>query len=751
MTKKNIYILISILILFAFAAFLVLPIDGDRLGRKGFLLGLDVQGGSHLVYEADLTKKDPSQTDEQVMDGVIQKIERRVNAYGVTEPLIQREGTNRIIVQLPGIKNIDEAVKLIGQVALLEFKETTPDASGQPKRNEAGDIIWKTATATGSDGIEKELTGKYLKPNSKVVLQRNTNVPEVAFEWNDEGAVLFEQITKRNLQKPLGIFLDNQLISDPTVQAVIKSSGVITGPEIKEAQTLSIQLNSGSLDVPLTVVQRMDVDATLGADSLKKSLYAGFVGLALVALFMLIYYRLPGLLAICALLVYGSVSLAIFKMIPVTLTLPAIAGFIISIGMAVDANVLVFERMKEELRSGRTLGAAVEEGFRRAWPSIRDSNISTFITCLILYWFGGTFGAFMVQGFAITLFLGVVVSMFSALIVTRTFLRVLVGSRVVTSLSAYGVSLPVSSIPMTTKLAAPVKKAGVLDFVGKKKWFFLASAVIIIPGVISLGIFHLKPGVDFSSGTAMTIHLSEEVDQSQLRQAFTDLGYSEAIIQHTGTGDYLVRVPAVTAEEKTALTDGLAKKTGKEVTVRDFYAVSPVVAGETAGNAIIAVAAAAIGILLYIAFAFRKMPNSFRWGTCAVVALIHDVLLVLGVFSILGWALGVEVDAMFITAMLTVVGYSVHDTIVVFDRIRENMTKNGNRDFEATVNSGIVETLARSLNTSLTVILVVLALFLLGGTTIHFFTLALLIGVITGTYSSIGNASQLLVVWQKGK
>jgi len=751
MTKKNIYILISILILFAFAAFLVLPIDGDRLGRKGFLLGLDVQGGSHLVYEADLTKKDPSQTDEQVMDGVIQKIERRVNAYGVTEPLIQREGTNRIIVQLPGIKNIDEAVKLIGQVALLEFKETTLDASGQPKRNEAGDIIWKTATATGSDGIEKELTGKYLKPNSKVVLQRNTNVPEVAFEWNDEGAVLFEQVTKRNLQKPLGIFLDNQLISDPTVQAVIKSSGVITGPEIKEAQTLSIQLNSGSLDVPLTVVQRMDVDATLGADSLKKSLYAGFVGLALVALFMLIYYRLPGLLAICALLVYGSVSLAIFKMIPVTLTLPAIAGFIISIGMAVDANVLVFERMKEELRSGRTLGAAVEEGFRRAWPSIRDSNISTFITCLILYWFGGTFGAFMVQGFAITLFLGVVVSMFSALIVTRTFLRVLVGSRVVTSLSAYGVSLPVSSIPMTTKLAAPVKKAGILDFVGKKKWFFLASAVIIIPGVISLGIFHLKPGVDFSSGTAMTIHLSEEVEQSQLRQAFTDLGYGEAIIQHTGTGDYLVRVPAVTAEEKTALTDGLAKKTGKEVTVRDFYAVSPLVAGETAGNAVIAIAAAAIGILLYIAFAFRKMPNSFRWGTCAVVALIHDVLLVLGVFSILGWVLGVEVDAMFITAMLTVVGYSVHDTIVVFDRIRENMTKNGNRDFEATVNSGIVETLARSLNTSLTVILVVLALFLLGGTTIHYFTLALLIGVITGTYSSIGNASQLLVVWQKGK
>jgi SecD/SecF fusion protein len=751
MTKRNIYTLISILILFIIAVWMVLPVDGDRFGRKGFLLGLDLKGGSHLVYEADLTKKDPSQTDEQVMAGVTQKIERRANAYGVTEPLVQREGTNRILVQLPGIKNIDEAVSLIGQVALLEFKETTPDASGQPQKNQAGDIIWKTATAIGSDGKEKDLTGKYLKPNSKVILQRNTSQPEVAFEWNDEGAVLFEQITKRNLQKPLGIFLDNQLISAPTVQVVIKNSGVITGPDIKEAQDLSIQLNSGSLDVPLTIVQRMDVDATLGADSLKKSLYAGFVGLALVALFMLVYYRLPGLLAICALMVYGSVSLAIFKMIPVTLTLPAIAGFIISIGMAVDANILVFERMKEELRAGRTLGAAVEEGFRRAWPSIRDSNISTFITCLILYWFGGTFGAFMVQGFAITLFLGVVVSMFSALIVTRTFLRTLVGSRVVTSLSAYGVSISDSATPTAGEPVAPAKKAWVLDFVGKKQWFFIASAVIIIPGIISLGIFHLKPGVDFSSGTAMTIHLSQEVEQGQIRQAFTDLGYSEAIIQHAGTGDYLVRIPAITPEQKTALTDGLAKATGKEVTVRDFYAVSPLVAGETAGNAIIAVAAAALGILLYIAFAFRKMPKSLRWGTCAVVALVHDVLLVLGVFSILGWALGVEVDAMFITAMLTVVGYSVHDTIVVFDRIRENMQKNATRDFAATVNSGIVETLVRSLNTSLTVILVVTALLLLGGTTIHYFTLALLIGVITGTYSSIGNASQLLVVWEQGK
>jgi SecD/SecF fusion protein len=750
--KGNAYLLIFILVLFCFALWSTLPLDGERFGRKGFQLGLDLRGGSHLVYEADLTKKDPTQTDAEVMDGILQKIERRANAYGVTEPIIQREGSDRILVQLPGIKNVDEAIKLIGQTAQLDFREEKLGESGKPVLDEKGNPEFVIAKGSGEDGKERELTGKYFKPNAKVVLEPQTNKPEVSFEWNPDGAIIFEQVTKRNLQKPLGIFLDNQLISAPTVQAVIKDKGVITGLSLEEARSLTIQLNSGALDVPLTVVQRMDVDATLGADSLKKSLLAGGIGLAMVVLFMLIYYRVPGVVAICALCVYGALSLAIFKLIPITLTLPAIAGFIISIGMAVDANVLVFERMKEELRAGRTLGAAVEDGFRRAWPSIRDSNISTFITCIILYWFGGTFGAFMVKGFAITLFLGVAVSMFSAIIVTRTFLRLLVGSKLVTSLSAYGVSsMPASAKQLINKEATPSKSSSEIDFVGKRYWFFLISAVIIIPGIISLGIFKLRPGVDFSSGTAMTLHFSEQVEQGQLRQTLTDMGYSEALIQHTGAGDYLVRIKEIGSEEKTKLIDNMGKTLGSEITVNDFYAVSPLVAGETARNAIIAVIAAAVGILLYITYAFRKMPKSLRWGTCAIIALIHDVLLVLGSFSFLGWVLGVEVDAMFITAMLTVVGYSVHDTIVVFDRIRENMTKGVSKDFEVTVNSSILETLSRSINTALTVIFVLTALFLIGGTTIHYFILALLIGVITGTYSSICNASQILVVWEKGK
>jgi preprotein translocase subunit SecD len=345
------------------------------------------------------------------MEGVIKKIERRVNAYGVSEPVIQRLGNDQVLVQLPGVTDIEEAINLIGKTAELDFREITYE-NGEMVLDEDGNPVWEPAMAEGSDGVEKVLTGKYLLPNSQVVLTQQTNEPEVAFEWDDEGAVLFEQITKRNYQKPLGIFLDDILISYPTVSAVIEKNGVITGLTLEEARLLAIQLNSGSLDVPLEIIQEQDVDATLGSDSIRRSLIAGVIGLLMVILFMILYYRISGFVAVLALIIYGVILLMIFKLVPVTLTLPGVAALILSIGMAVDANVLIFERMKEELRAGRTLGAAVEAGFNRAWPAIRDSNITTFIACIVLYWFGGTLGAFMVRGFALTLFIGVALSCF---------------------------------------------------------------------------------------------------------------------------------------------------------------------------------------------------------------------------------------------------------------------------------------------------------------------------------------------------
>ena len=441
MKRGNTPLLIFILILFAFCVWVILPGHGI-FGRDEFKLGLDLKGGSHLVYSIDLTKKDPAQSDADVIEGVKNKIERRVNAYGVTEPIVQTIRNERgsfVLVQLPGVKDIDEAIKLIGQTAELDFREIVLDADGKPVLDEEGREQWVKATARGSDEQERELTGKYLKPNAQVVLAPQTNEPEVAFEWNSEGAILFEQITQRNLQKPLGIFLDDQLISAPTVQAVIKEQGVITGLNLDEARTLAIQLNSGSLDVPLTVVERRDIGATLGEDSLRKSLMAGIIGAAMVIIFMIAYYRFSGFVACLALVVFVTLNLAIFKLIPIVLTLPGIAGFIVSIGMGVDGNVLVAERLKEELRRGRTLGAAIEEGFRQSWSAILDANVTVFIACAVLYWLGNTFGNFLVIGFATTLFIGTALSMFTQVVVTRTFMRTFVGLGVAKSPGAYGV------------------------------------------------------------------------------------------------------------------------------------------------------------------------------------------------------------------------------------------------------------------------------------------------------------------------
>ena len=445
MKKKNIGLLIFILALLGFALWSIVPLNTKLLGPNGLTLGLDLKGGSQLLYKADLSKKNPSVTDAEAMSSVIEKIQRRVNLYGAAEPVIQKQGTDRILVQLPGVEDIIEAIKLIGQTALLDFREQKLDENGQPVLDDKGNWVFKDepAKAEGRDGDQRELTGEYLKL-ARTDIDPYTGSPLVVFEWDSEGAYLFEQITRRNLQKPLAIFLDNEVISAPIVQSVIRDRGQIDFNRpvpMAEAETLAIQLNSGALDVPLTIIDQRDVDASLGADSIKKSILAAEIGVVLLLLFMLLYYRLPGLVACLSLGIYGVFLLAIFNLFSayLTLTLPGIAAFILSLGMAVDANVLIFERLKEELRTGRTLGAAVETGFDRAWTAIRDSNITTFIACIILFWLGGTFGAFMVRGFALTLFIGVAMSMFTAIVITRTFLRLIVGSRLTTNPAAYGV------------------------------------------------------------------------------------------------------------------------------------------------------------------------------------------------------------------------------------------------------------------------------------------------------------------------
>jgi preprotein translocase subunit SecF len=287
-----------------------------------------------------------------------------------------------------------------------------------------------------------------------------------------------------------------------------------------------------------------------------------------------------------------------------------------------------------------------------------------------------------------------------------------------------------------------------LDIVGKKQWFFLISGIFIVVGIISLAVFGLKPGTDFAGGTSMTLQFNPPVEQSQLREEMTKVGYGEATIQNAGAGSFIIHISEITSDEANELANQLGAELDSQVEITDYYSASPTVGAETARNAGIAVIIAAVAMLFYIVWAFRRMPSPFRWGTCAVIALIHDVFIIVGIFSILGWLAGVEIDALFITGLLAVVGYSINNTVVIFDRIRENVSRHISPDFAVTVNSSIVETLGRSLNTSLTTLFVTLALFLFGGATIHYFVLVLLLGVIIGTYSSVCISSQLLLVWE---
>lgn len=420
-------------------------IDIGSLKRPTMRLGLDLRGGTRLVLEAD-TSQSPDINIDDALNGAINIIERRINEFGVAESEIQRQGSDRIAVQLPGI-TANDAMKKIGKTALLEFRELKVDANGNVavkqngqetyapltslSRTDLDNAVWIPAVATGRDGLAKPLTGRYL--TDTFLSGDQAGLPVVDFQFNDEGGYLFGQISERLLQKPIAFFLDGDPIltidnhvDAPIVQAKITDRGQITGMSLTDANYLLKLLKAGAFPVPLKVVQSEDVDATLGQDAVQKSVVAGEIAMVIIMLFMVLYYRLPGLVAAVALSVYATLLLAIFKLWPVTLTLSGIAAFVLSIGMAVDANVLIFERMKEELRIGRSLVVAMEEGFNRAWSSIRDSNVSTLITCAILFWFGDQFGASLVKGFALTLAIGVMISMFSAIIITRTFLRIVI-------------------------------------------------------------------------------------------------------------------------------------------------------------------------------------------------------------------------------------------------------------------------------------------------------------------------------------
>jgi len=435
MAKKTGWLVALIVVLLLAALVIDIPALAKFIGFKnGWTIhkGLDLQGGTHLVYQTDLSKVTPGDESAAVI-GVVDVIRRRVDALGVSEPIIQKTKDNsRVIVELPGIKDVNQAIALIGETAELEFREGILDKSIDSSNQVISSdyVAWKDIGLTGAQFARAEAQ---IDQSSSSLVRK----PVVAIEFNADGAKIFADATKRNLKKPLAIFLDQNLLSAPTVQDEIKEGkAVISGNfTLEEAKRLAIQLNAGALPVPVKLVSQNNIGATLGEEAVVKSVLAGLIGILMVLLFMLIYYRLPGFLASIALIIYAILTLALFIFVPVTLTLAGIAGFIISIGMAIDANILIFERMKEEIREGRSIIAAIDAGFYRAWSSIRDSNIATLITCVILYYFGSG----LIRGFALTLGLGVVVSMFTAVTVTHTLLRLVAGTPLVKNFKIWGV------------------------------------------------------------------------------------------------------------------------------------------------------------------------------------------------------------------------------------------------------------------------------------------------------------------------
>lgn len=662
--------------------------------------GLDLRGGVYVLYRAHETEEGEDTADK--LDRAITIIDSRINALGVTEPVIQREGADRIRVELPGIDDQQVARQVIGKTALLQF--------------------------IGPDG-EVIVQGDELK-NAYATYDQYSR-PAVALEFNAEGARKFAEATEKLVGQQIAIYLDEELISAPVVttaitdgQAIIEGAGTL-----EEAGTLALQLRTGALPVQLEELEIRGVGPQLGRDSLDRSIRAGLAGLVLVVLFMLIYYRSYGLMANIALIVYGAIVLAVLAALNVTLTLPGIAGLILSLGMAVDANIVIFERIKEELRNGHTVRTAVEVGFARAFRAILDSNVTTLIATAVLFYFATG----PVRGFAVTLSVGILASMFTAVVLTRYLLRLAVGTML---LKSPQMTQRADSNKAVRKLPALAKAAVVL------------SVLIILAGVVSLFVQGLNYSIDFTGGTIIQLNLGRPFTLDEVREVLQPLDLEGSTLQKVATDNFseeshevIIKTPELTAQEQEKLLAAFKERFDlSEDAVLRLDKVGAVVGSELQRQALIALLLAGIGMIIYITVRFE-----FRFAITATLALLHNAFIVITFFSLFGW----EVNSTFIAAILTIVGYSINDTIVVYDRIRENLKLKAKEGLAEIVFGSIKQSLTRCLNTSVTTLLVLLTLLFFGGVTIRPFVVAMLIGVVIGTYASILLAGPLWLWWKE--
>lgn len=719
------------------AFFLVVLLIGTGVGlltkpvAKDMTLGLDLQGGFEVLYDVHPVKKEDKITNG-VLVSTVEALNRRANVLGVSEPNISIEGNNRIRVQLAGVKDQNRAREILSTEAQLSFRDTN-----DKELLNGSDLVENGAKQTFNQTNEPIVTvklkdaKKFGDVTKKVAAMAPNNQLVIWLDYH-KGDSFKKEVSKSN----------HKYVSAPNVNQEINSSDVqIEGNfTVQEAKDLASILNAGALPVKLTEKYSTSVSAQFGEQALNETVFAGIVGIAFIFLFMLFYYRLPGLVAVITLSAYIFITLQVFDWMGAVMTLPGIAALILGVGMAVDANIITYERIKEELKLGKSVRSAFRSGNRRSFATIFDANLTSIIAGGVLFFFGTS----SVKGFATMLILSILTSFITAVFLSRFLLGLLVESRYFDRRKGwFGVrQKDIIDIHETTENTEPKTPFDKWDFVSKRKGFMIFSAAITIAGIIVLSVFKLNAGIDFASGTRVDIQSDHKLSTEQVEQDFKklDLETDSVVLSGQKENQAAARFVGVPNKEKIAeVKDYFNDKYGTEPNVST---VSPTVGKELARNALYAIIIASIGIILYVSIRFE-----YKMAIAAIVSLLYDAFFIVAFFSITR----LEVDVTFIAAILTVIGYSINDTIVTFDRVREQMKKRKPKtieDLSYIVNLSLQQTFTRSVNTVLTVLVVVIALLIFGSASITNFSIALLVGLLTGVYSSLYIAAQIWLIWK---
>lgn len=690
---------------------------------KNIITGLDLSGGVSITYQAD--EAVPSSED---MADTIYKLQQRVMSYS-EEAKVYQQGTNRVIVEIPGVTDANKILEELGTPGTLYFIRQTDDdgnanyslnyATGEYELNytleeleEKGSIVLDgSSIADAQGGVTQDSTGN--------------NQYSTELEFDSAGTAAFAEATQRAYEngETIGIYYDGAFVSVPSVnEPITAGKASITGAKtVEDAKALATTLRIGSLTLQLNEISSSVVGATLGSAAIKTSLIAGAIGLVLVILFMIFVYAVPGIVAALALIIYTALELVMLNAFDLTLTLPGIAGIILSIGMAVDANVVIYARIREEISTGKSVRSAITSGFQKAFTAIFDGNITTLIAAAVL----GFLGTGSVQGFAMTLALGIVLSMFTALVISRL---------IINALYAVGVR--------DEKWYGRAKERKAFDFVGNRKIFFTISLImaILVP-VAAMGIGKAASGnalnysLEFMGGTSTTVSFHEDYTIEEMESDLYPLieeitGDADVTaVKTVGSNDVTIKTRTLSVEEREEMETVLIENYGVEQDEISAESISATVSNEMRRDAVVAILVATVCMLLYIWFRFKDI----RFASSAIVALLHDVLVVLGFYA----AARVSVGNTFIACMLTIVGYSINATIIIFDRIRENLKTGGKKDLKEVVNESINQTLTRSIYTSLTTFIMVAVLWVMGVSSIREFALPIMVGIIVGAYSSV--------------